>query len=57
MCIDFCPIRNLEWVLYPGNQYVLRYRMLVFDGGLDAGFIEDLWLFYAYPPKVVFTVE
>lgn len=57
MYIDLCPIRNQQWVLYPGNRYVLRYRMLVFDGEMDPGFIEEAWHHYAYPPAAVFTGE
>jgi hypothetical protein len=49
---EFCPIRHREWVLSPGIEYVLRYRMLVFDGALDADIIDQLWRNYAYPARI-----
>ncbi len=48
---EFCPIRHKAWVLEPGKEYVLRYRMLVFDGELKEEIIDQLWSNYAYPPR------
>ena len=52
---EFCPIRNRSWELIPGNEYVLRYRMLVYDGKIDAQLAERLWNDFSNPPQV--TVE
>jgi len=52
---EFCPIRNRSWELIPGNEYVLRYRMLVHDGKIDAQLAEKLWNDFSNPPQV--TVE
>jgi len=50
---EFCPIRFKEWVLYPGNTYRLKYRMLVYDGIVDRGTAERLWNDFANPPSAV----
>ena len=50
---EFCPIRHQEWILNPGKEYVLKYRMVVFDGKLDAATINGLWYDYAHPPGVI----
>ena len=49
---EFCPIRNKSWELVPGNEYVLRYRMLVYDGKIYANLSERLWNDFAHPPVV-----
>ena len=49
---EFCPIRNKSWELIPGNEYVLRYRMLVYDGKIDPQLSERLWDDFAHPPIV-----
>jgi hypothetical protein len=46
---EFCPIRHETWTLHPGREYVLRYRMLVFDGSMGADLIDRLWRNYAFP--------
>ncbi|MFH0759826.1 MAG: PmoA family protein [Bacteroidota bacterium] len=40
---EFCPIRHREWVLEPGQSYTLRYRLVVFDGTMDAETAEMYW--------------
>ena len=47
MFFEFCPIRHQEWKLEPGKEYMLRYRMVVFDGSLDAGSAEAYWKDFA----------
>lgn len=49
---EFCPIRHHKWILYPGKEYVLKYRLVVFDGTIGAERAEKLWRNYAYPPKI-----
>jgi hypothetical protein len=49
---EFSPIRLKGWSLEPGKESVLRYRMVVYDGTLDAGTCEALWKTYAYPPTI-----
>jgi hypothetical protein len=50
---EFCPIRNKSWELKPGNDYVLKYRILVYDGKIDTKIAESLWIDYANPPTVI----
>jgi type 1 glutamine amidotransferase len=38
--------------LKPGNTYALQYRMLVYDGTLDAAQAERYWRDFANPPRV-----
>ncbi len=40
---EFCPIRHQEWVLEPGKEYTLKYRMVVFDGTMDTESAEEHW--------------
>ena len=49
---EFCPIRLKGWVLEPGKENVLRYRMIVYDGAMNPGTMEILWKNYAHPPVV-----
>ena len=43
MFFEFCPIRHQEWVLEPGKEYTLKYRMVVFDGELTPEQAEKYW--------------
>ena len=52
---QFCPIRDSDWPLETGQEYVLRYRMFVFDGETDASTSERLWQDFAHPPVVTIT--
>lgn len=47
---EFCPIRHREWEIMPGEEKVLRYRMLVFTGTISTEVAERLWQDFAYPP-------
>jgi hypothetical protein len=49
---EFCPIRHRPWILNPGREYVLRYRLLVHDGVVPAADCERAWRDFAFPPKV-----
>lgn len=52
MFFEFCPIRLKNWMIEPGKEYVLRYRMIVYDGKIDSETMETLWKNYVYPPTV-----
>jgi len=43
MFFEFCPIRHKEWVLEPGKEYILKYRLVVFDGPITAQTAEKHW--------------
>jgi hypothetical protein len=49
---QFCPIRHQKWVIYPGKDYVMRYRMLVFDGEISPELAESVWQAYARPVQI-----
>jgi hypothetical protein len=49
---EFCPIRHEGWIIHPGKEYVLKYRVLVFDGEMDAATAEDLWKDYVQAKQI-----
>jgi hypothetical protein len=49
---EFCPIRYQKWTLYPGKDYVMKYRMLVFDGEITREIAESVWQTYAQPVAI-----
>lgn len=49
---NFNPAMDRDWILEPGNDYQLRYRMYVYDGKIDELQAEKLWQDFAFPPKV-----
>ena len=57
MYFEFCPIRHEPWVLKPGNEYSQRYRLLIYDGEIDAETAEQLWNDFAYPPIVTILTK
>ncbi len=54
MYFEFVPIRHDEWKLEPKQEYTLKYRMVVFDGEMDAETAEKYWNSFASNPKVEF---
>ncbi len=50
---EFTPIREKPWRILPGKAYVLKYRMVVFDHGMDKGMAEKLWNDFAFPMQVI----
>lgn len=49
---SFSPTRNKDWVLEPGKDHVLRYRMLIYDGEITAKQAEEAWNNFAHPPVI-----
>lgn len=49
---NFNPAMDRDWILEPGNDYQLKYRMFVYDGKIDKDEAERLWAGFAYPPAV-----
>jgi hypothetical protein len=54
MYFEFVPIRHDDWKLEPKQSYTLKYRMVVFDGKMDAKTAEMYWNSFAANPKVEF---
>lgn len=52
MFFEFCPIRHEEWQIEPDKEYQLNYRMVVFEGKLDAEEAEAYWQAFANPPEI-----
>ena len=52
MFFEFCPIRHEEWKIEPNEKYELNYRMVVFDGTLEAEEAEAYWQLFAKQPNI-----
>jgi hypothetical protein len=52
---QFCPIRHNDWILQKGEDYTLKYRLLVFDGAMTSEESEIFWKGFGEPPAVVIT--
>lgn len=53
--INFCPTRNKQWILEPGNIYMLRYRIFVFEGEIDKVEAERIWNDFSNPPTITWN--
>lgn len=49
----FAPTKTTDWILMPGNTYVLKYRFNVFSGEFTKEEAENGWRYYRDPPKVL----
>jgi hypothetical protein len=49
---NFCPTKNLDWLLNPGQRYVLKYRFLVYNGRMAKEKAESAWQYYTKSPKI-----
>lgn len=45
--VNYSPSKTQDWLLVPGMKYVLRYRLLVFDGSMDDETANHSWEQYA----------
>jgi len=52
MFANFCPTKDMAWQLNPGRNYVLKYRLLVYNGRIDKDKAETAWYYFANPPKI-----
>lgn len=52
MYFEFVPIRHVEWKLEPKQNYTLKYRMIIFDGKIDAKTAELYWNSFAVLPRI-----
>lgn len=52
MYFEFVPIRHDDWKLEPKQNYTLKYRMIVFDGEMDAKTAEMYWNSFAALPQI-----
>ena len=49
---NFSPTKDKDWKLRKGQRYVLRYRLLVFNGKFNAEQAEAAWKAYATPAAI-----
>lgn len=54
MYFEFVPIRHESWKIEPKQNYTLKYRMIIFDGKMDATKAEKYWNSFASNPVVSF---
>lgn len=52
MYFEFVPIRHESWNIDPKQNYTLKYRMIVFDGKMDAATAEKYWNSFAVMPQI-----
>ncbi|GAB1450779.1 hypothetical protein MASR2M47_08350 [Draconibacterium sp.] len=52
MYFEFVPIRYEEWKLEPKQNYTLKYRMIIFDGKIEAKTAEMYWNSFAVLPRI-----
>lgn len=45
--INFAPTKNMDWLLEPGKEYTLKYRLIVFNGKMDSAIAETMWHAFA----------
>jgi len=48
---NFAPTKDKDWLLVPGKEYILKYRLIVFNGKFDADKAESAWRYFAGPPN------
>jgi hypothetical protein len=51
--INFAPTKNKNWELLPNSHYVLKYRILTFEGNMTSEQANRLWNDFANPPVVI----
>ncbi len=54
MYFEFVPIRHEDWKLETKQNYTLKYRMIIFDGKMDAETAEMYWNSFASNPAIEF---
>lgn len=40
---NFAPTKDKDWLLEPGKKYILKYRLVVFNGKFDKDRAENVW--------------
>ena len=46
---NFAPTKDKDWLLEPGKTYLLKYRLVVFNGKFDAAMAQNEWKKFAKP--------
>jgi hypothetical protein len=53
MFANFSPTKDKDWDLKPGQKYVLKYRLMVFNGHFTKEKAESAWSSFATQPKIL----
>ena len=54
--LNFSPTKNMDWLLLPGKEYLLKYRLLVFNDKFSKEKAEIAWQNFASAPAVTITL-
>lgn len=57
MFANFSPTKDKDWLLEPGEIYVLKYRLLVFNGHFTKEKAEAAYQEYINPPKTRMMIQ
>jgi hypothetical protein len=57
MFANFSPTKNRDWLLKPGHDYTLKYRLLVFNGNMTKEKAENAWQQFSKSPEVTVTLN
>lgn len=52
MFANFSPTKDKDWPLEPGEEYVLKYRLVVFNGAFTKEQADAAWESFATPPEI-----
>lgn len=52
---SFSPTRDMDWHLAPDKDYVLKYRMLVYEGTISPEQAENAWKAFTQPARISIT--
>jgi hypothetical protein len=50
--LNFSPTKNMNWLLIPGKEYLLKYRLLIFNDKFSKEKAEEAWQNFAQPPLI-----
>jgi hypothetical protein len=51
--INFAPTKDTDWELQPAHHYLLKYRILSYEGAMTKETAERLWHDFAHPPVIL----
>ncbi|MDB5231904.1 MAG: hypothetical protein JWN76_2709 [Chitinophagaceae bacterium] len=54
---NFSPTKDKSWALNPGQDYVLKYRFLVYNGHVSKERAEAAWQAFANPPVITIKLK
>ncbi len=55
--LNFSPTKNMNWLLIPGKEYFLKYRLLVFNDKFSNEKAEAAWQNFAVPPVITIKLN